>query len=433
MDELHRLVLRQGHRRVGGHLGEDAGAAEQFGAARGGVGVHRGEPGDEADGAAGAEDGGRPGEVGGFEAEFAEAADESAAARGAVEGAQFGGAVLHGPEFAVADLGEEFHGVIRVAAGDGPDLAAERVVGLGADGGAGESGGGLRGERAEVADRAARGGDLVQEAGAVAVGLAGPAGDHDEHGQVGQALGERGEPAQGLQVGPVGVVDEQDERPVAGDEAAHREHESVADVTRVGAALAGLHYAEGGAGDVVPGGEVLAGLVRGEVGEGGLEELPQDVERDGPEGLARAGRPDHAAAPFGDAAYLGEQCGLAESGLAAEEEEAAGGRPVGAQQLDRLGDGGDLRFPLPQVARGGRLRPSLRHPDTSTGRPNAVRTTSVVARTGRWRPLRAGAAPPGEQVRGPADGHPARPAGLCSAARQLGSRHRLLTRNQINL
>ncbi|GAA3210114.1 hypothetical protein GCM10020256_07960 [Streptomyces thermocoprophilus] len=139
--------------RVGG--GEDAGVLEAADASAGVVGAHRGELGDEVDGDAVAEDGGGPREPGGVGAEFLQAGDESAAAGGAVQGAQLTGVDLGRLQFAVLDLGEEFDGLVRVAAGDGPHLAAERDVGVLAERGAGEAGDGFGGERAEGAGAAA--------------------------------------------------------------------------------------------------------------------------------------------------------------------------------------------------------------------------------------------------------------------------------------
>lgn len=57
-----------------------------------------------------------------------QAGDEAAAPGRAVQVAQFGGLRLDRFQFAVLDLGEEFDGLVRVAAGDGPHLAAERGV-----------------------------------------------------------------------------------------------------------------------------------------------------------------------------------------------------------------------------------------------------------------------------------------------------------------
>ncbi len=346
--------------------GEDAGGAQEFGAACRLLAAHGGQLGDQAHRDAGAEDGGGPGEPGGFEAQVVEAGDKSAAACGAVELAQFGGRVLDGREAAVLDLGEEFDGLVRVAVGDRPHLAAERAVGVRAEGGAGEAGGGLRGEGLQDGDRRARGGgDRVQVAGALTADLAGPAGDHDQDGQVVEAFGERGEPAQGLLVGPVGVVDQQDQRPVALGESAHRGDQSVADALRVGLPLAGFGDAEGGARDVVPVAEVLAGLLGHQRDEGGLQQLPYDVEGDGLEGLAAAGLPDHALACLGHAAGLGEEGGLAEAGLAADHQQAARGGPVRAERVERLRHTGDRVLALPQGGRGGLRRPFLRHPVTS--------------------------------------------------------------------
>ncbi len=415
VDELQLVFPAFGAGRPVGP-GEDAGVAEEFGAVPGEVVVHGGEAGDHVDGDGGAEDGGGPGEPGGLQAEVLEPVDQSAAAGGAVEGAQFPGAGLDGRELAVPHLGEQFDGVVEIAAGDGPHLTAERVVGVPAEGGAGEARGGVRGERAEVADGAARGGGhRVEVAGAVPADLTGAAGDHDQYGQVVQALGERGEPAQGLLVGPVRVVDQQHEGPLPAGEPTHRGDESVAHVLRVGAALLRVDYAEGGSGDVVPVAEVLAGLLRQQGQQGGLEQLPYHGERDGLQGLRAACGPDGAAAAFGDPAGLGQQRGLAETRLAAEDQQAARGRPVGAQDVERVCDGGHLRVPLPQGSRGGRRRPSLRHPVTSPGRPNDVQSTSVAVRQCLWWAVRAAVAPPGES--GCAQATPARPEPPVSSRR----------------
>ncbi len=422
VDELELAVGPFG---AGGRLGfgEDAVVAEEFGARPGQFVVHGGEFGDHVDGDAGAEDGGGPGEPGCLQTEALEPVDQSAAAGGAVERAQFSRLRLDRLEFAVLHLGEEFDGVVGVAAGDGPDLAAERVVGVPADGGTGESGGGVRGEGAEGGDGAARGGHRVEQTGAVPSDLAGPAGDHDEDGQVVQAFGEGGEPAQGLLVGPVRVVDEQDQRPLAAGEPAHRGDEPVADVLRVGVVGLRFRYAEGGSGDVVPVAEVLAGLLGQQGQQRGLEELPYDVERDGSQCLGAACGPDGAAPAFGDAPGLGQQCGLAESRLAPDDQQAARGRLVRAQDVECLCDGGELGVPLPQGSRAGRRRPSLRHPVTSPGRPNDVQTPSVaVGRGPRW-PLASAVARPGETGGGRATRPSARPADGVSTA-SAGGRHR---------
>ncbi len=308
---------------VGG--GEDTGAAQPLGAADGVVVVEGGELGHQADGDVVAEDGGGPGEPGGVYAEFLQPGDEPAAPGGAVQRAQFTGVRLDGFESAVLDLGEELHGLVGVAARDGPHLAAEGGVRVLAEGGAGEAGRGGRGQRAEHGDRVlGRGGDGVQVRGAHPADVARPAGDHDENGQIRQVLREGGEPVQGLLVGPVGVVDRQDQRPVPAGQPAHGGDQALADALRVGVPVAGLGYAEGGAGDVVPVAEVLAGLLRQHRHQRGLEELAHDVERDGAQGLAAAGRPHGAAALFGDAPGLGEQRGLAQPRLAPQHQQAAG-------------------------------------------------------------------------------------------------------------
>ncbi len=251
---------------------------------------------------------------------------EAAAPGRAVEGAQFGGLRLDRLQFAVLDLGEEFDGLVGVPAGDGPHLAAERGVGVVAEGGPGEAGGRVGAEHVQREERPARGGGRVQVTGAVPADVAGAAGDDDQDGGLVEPFGERGEPAQGLLVGPVGVVDEQDQGPLPAGEPAHGGHQAVAHTLRVGLPLTGVGYAEGGPGDAVPVAEVLARLLGEHGHQGGLEQLAYDVEGDGPQGLAAARRPDGAAPGLGDAAGLGEQRGLAESGLAPGHQQGAGGR-----------------------------------------------------------------------------------------------------------
>lgn len=384
VDELQVAVGAAAGRGVG--CGEDAGGAQQFGAAAGVVRPQGGEFGDQADGDAGAEDGGGPGEPGGVDAQFLQAGDEAAAAGRAVQLAQFTGPGLDRFELAVLHLGEEFDGLVGVAGGDGPDLAAERGVGVPAQGGAGEPGRGVRGEGAQGRDGAVRGGgDGVEVAGARAGDLLGAAGDDDQDGHLLDALGESREPVQGLLVRPVGVVDQQHQRPVPAGEPPYGRHQAVAHALRVGPPVAGLHYAEGGAGDVVPVAEVLAGLLRQHRHQGRLQQLPYHVEGDRPEGLAAARGPDRAAAGLRDAAGFGQQRGLAESGLAAEDQQSAGRGTVRAQAVDRSHDGGDLLFALPQGSRGGGRGPYLRHPATSPSRPNDVQTSSVAVRLPEWR------------------------------------------------
>lgn len=372
VDELQVAAVRPARGGVG--RGEDAGLAQQLGAA-GGVGaVEGGEPGHHVDGDAAAEDGGGPGEPVGVDAELFQAGDESAAPGGAVEGAQFGGLRLDGLQFAVLDPGEEFDGFVGVAAGDGPDFAAERGVGVVAEGGAGQSGRRVGGEGVQRGEGPARGGGRVQVAGAVAADVAGAAGEDDQQGGLVEPFGERGEPAQGLLVGPVGVVDQQDQRPFPAGEPAHGGDQSVVHALRVGLAFAGVGDAEGGARDAVPVAEVLPGLLGQHGHQRGLQQLAYDVEGDGPQGLAAAGRPDRAAPGLGQAAGLGEQCGLADPGLAAGLQEQAGRGAVGAQGVHRAREGGDFLVPLPEGGCGGTRPPYLRHPAASPSRPNDVRT-----------------------------------------------------------
>lgn len=364
--------------------GQDPGAPEQFGAA-GGVGaVEGGEPGHHVDGDAAAEDGRRPGEPGGVDAELLQAGDEATAAGGAVQVAQFGGFRLDGLQFAVLDLGEEFDGLVGVAAGDGPHLAAERGLGVLAQGGAGESGRRVGSEGVERAERPAHGAGRVQVAGVVTADVAGAAGDDDQDGGLVEPFGERGEPAQGLLVGPVGVVDHQHQRPLTAGEPAYGGDQAVAHALRVGLPLPGVRYAEGGSGDVVPVAEVLAGLLGEHGHQGRLEELAHHVEGDGPQDLAAAGRPDGAAPGLGDAAGLREQRRLPHSGLAASFQQGAGRRAVRAQGVHRARDGGDLLVALPEGGRGGARPPYLRHPATSPSRPNDVQSLSLALGSRKW-------------------------------------------------
>ncbi len=349
--------------------------------------LHAGELGREVEGDPGAEDRGGPGEPRGVDAESFEAGDESTAAGRAVEGAQFGGRGLARLQLAVLHLGEEFDGLVRVAAGDGPHLAAERGVGVHTDRGPGEPCGRLGGECAEGGDRAGRGGDHVEVTGALLGGLAGAAGDHHEDGQVVEALGERGQPVQGLLVGPVRVVDQQDQRPLAPGQSAHRRDQAVAHALRVGLAVARLGDPERGPRDVVPVAQVFARLVGHERDERGLQQLPYDIEGNGRDGLAAACRPHRAAAALRDPARLAEQRGLADARLTTEHQQAsrARGRGVRAQGVDRLHKRGDLRVAFPQGSRGDRSGPYLRHPATSPDRPNGVQALSLVLRRPRRR------------------------------------------------
>ncbi|MDQ0957581.1 hypothetical protein QFZ66_001459 [Streptomyces sp. B4I13] len=398
MDELQVAVLGRGGGGVG--LGEDTGVAQQLGAARRVVTAEAGEPGGLGDGDVGAEDRGRHRELGGVDAEFLQAVDEASAAGRPVQGAQFGGRGLARRQLAVADLGEEFDGLVRVAVGDRPHLAAEGGLGVVAEGGAGQAGDRGRGQGAEAADGAARGlADGVEVPRRLALHVAGPAGHDDQDRQFVEAFHEGDEPAQGFLVGPVRVVDEQHERVVPPGEPGDGGHEAVAHALRVGVALPGFDDAEGGTGDAEPVAEVLAGLLRVQGHQCGLQQLPHHVEGDGPQCLAAAGRPDRAAAGLGDAARLGQQGGLAESGLAAEHQQVTRGGPVGAECLHRLRDGGDLRVALPQGSRGGRRRPDLRHPATSPSRPNDVPPSSVALRGRARRAVHAGPASTGDGSR----------------------------------
>ena len=137
----------------GAGLGEDTGGA----AAARRSGRRRRRPimasrATRSDGDAGAEDGGRPGELGGFDAEFARAGRR--VRRRARSGS--GRAVRRrGPSTGGVRGPGPWRGVPRfrrVAAGDGPHLAAERGVGVGTEGGPGESRGRLGVRALQVGD-----------------------------------------------------------------------------------------------------------------------------------------------------------------------------------------------------------------------------------------------------------------------------------------
>ncbi|GGQ38161.1 hypothetical protein GCM10010279_54240 [Streptomyces mutabilis] len=265
-----------------------------------------------------------------------------------------------------------------------------------AQGGPGEAGGRVGAEDVHREEGPARGGGRVEVAGAVAADVAGAAGYDDQGGCLVEPFGERGEPAQGLLVGPVGVVDEQDQGPLPAGEPAHGGDQAVAHALRVGLPLARVRYAEGGAGDAVPVAEVLACLLGEHGDQRGLEQLPYDVEGNGPEGLAAARGPDGAAPRLGDAAGLGEQRGLAQSGLAPGHQEGAGRGPVRAQAVDGPRDGGDLLLALPEGGRGGGRPPYVRHPATSPCRPNDVQSPSLSVREAEWWAVRTAVAVMGD-------------------------------------
>ncbi|CAM5241201.1 hypothetical protein SCYAM73S_01036 [Streptomyces cyaneofuscatus] len=130
---------------------------------------------------------------------------------------QLPGRLLDRGQLLVLDLGDQLDGLVRVPAGDGPDLAGGRVVGVFAERRAGQFGGGVRGQRAQgdPGDRAlavgAAFGLAVGDVARVALGhLLRPVRLDDEQRQFAEAGGERGEPGQGFAVRPVaGIVDQQ--------------------------------------------------------------------------------------------------------------------------------------------------------------------------------------------------------------------------------
>lgn len=354
VDELQRV-----------EAADDTGVAQPGRAVGGLRRAHSGEGGGQFLGDVGTEDRGGPGEPVGVRTQPLQTGDEPAAPCGRAEFAQFAGGFLHRRELAVLDLGDQLDRLVRITSGDGPHLAAERVVGVLAEARADQYGGGVRregpqGDPGHRALAAASFGLPVGDVVGVAFGqLLRAVGLHHQDGQFAEAGGERGEPGEGFAVRPVGVVHDEEQRPVAepGGEPADDEVQAVAHTLRIGLRAARLGETQGRGGGLVPVAEQGPGLVGREPVEGGLEQLPYDMERYGGDGLAAPGGP-HGAAVGGHRLDLGEQRRLAEPRLSAEDQEPADSlRP--AQGVHRLGSGGEFRFTL--VQRPGRLHAHPSH------------------------------------------------------------------------
>ncbi|RPK84809.1 hypothetical protein EES45_03355 [Streptomyces sp. ADI97-07] len=111
--------------------------------------AHPGQGRGELLGDLGAQDGGCPREAVGVGTQAFEAGDETAATGRRSELAQQPGGLLHRRQLAVLRLGDELDHLVGVAAGDGPHLAAERVVRVVAQARADQLGGGVGGEGAQ--------------------------------------------------------------------------------------------------------------------------------------------------------------------------------------------------------------------------------------------------------------------------------------------
>ncbi|GAA1510943.1 hypothetical protein GCM10009730_14300 [Streptomyces albidochromogenes] len=144
--------------------------------------------------------------------------------------------------------------------------------------------------------------------------------------------------------------------------------QSVADALGVGPAV-GRGHAERGADDLVAVAEQFPGVHRARQGDGGLQELPYDVEGHGGDGLATARRP-HRAPARGQPPDLGQQGRLADAGLAAAHEDSTG-RHVGAERFDSACGGGEFRLALQQRDGDRVLRAGHHHPSPNHGGPRA--------------------------------------------------------------
>ncbi|GGT01920.1 hypothetical protein GCM10010222_49560 [Streptomyces tanashiensis] len=363
-ERVRELQRRDGHEGEsvpsGRRRRHDPGGPEEFGVLGDLLRAHAGEGHEELGRAVGAEDGGRPGEAGRAAAELLQAGDEPAAARPGAEVAEEARGAGDGFEHAVAGVGEQFDGLVRVAGGHRPQLAAERLVRVPAEGVPGECRGGPGGEgvQAEGEDGAVRErGERRGRAGALRLPYEGAVGEHDEDGQpaVAPGPGEGVEPGQGFGVGPVDVVHEQHRRPVPQPfrEAVQEPGEAEQHALRVGGHVRGRRgdaQRRGEQVEVVA--EELPDLVGAEAVQGGLEQLTGEVEGDGGEGFAAPGGEDGAAVP-GGAMYLGEERRLADARLAPVDEYPAASRAArgcsGDEFVDGVGGRGELRVAFEQA------------------------------------------------------------------------------------
>ncbi len=332
------------------------------------VGLHAGEGREEVRCTVGAEDGDRPGEAGGAGSEGFEAGDEAAAAGAGAEVAEERGGAGDGFEHPVAGLGEEFDRLVRVARGHRPQFAAERLVRVAPERVAGESGGGSGGEGVQAEGQDGAFGERrearrrLRPVGPLRRRAVGED-DEDREPPVPSAPGEGVQPGQGLGVGPVGVVHEQHQRlvPQPVREAAEEPCQAVPHTLRVGGRRRGRERRcdpERGGQEVVVVAEEAADVLGPEPVEGGLEQLPGEVEGDRGEGLAAPGGQHRAAVPRG-AVDRREQGRLSYARLAPEDEypaaPRAGRRRAGDERVDGVRRRGELRVAFEQS---GRLRPA---------------------------------------------------------------------------
>ncbi|GJF30731.1 hypothetical protein KNE206_34310 [Kitasatospora sp. NE20-6] len=324
-----------------GRGGEDALAAELPHGLLGLFGALGGDGGGQALPDVGAEQGGGPGEPQGGRAELVQPVLEGLAAGGGGEVVQAAGVLLARFEALVADLAQQRHDLVRGAAGDGPDLAAEGVLGVAAEFGADEVGDGVGGEAAQFVAVLRDGLDLVPQAVRGVVELV-AVGEDEQHGQFAGADGEGGEPVERLHVGPVEVVDDHDERGAARGELGEDEVEAVADALGVEGFefVGGRDEADGGADDAVPAAEDLLLLVLGERAEDRLEELAQDAEGFVALAFAAAGE-EHGALglELGHAAHAVQDRGLAHAAVAGVEEDLADLGAAGGELAAEAGHG----------------------------------------------------------------------------------------------
>lgn len=331
----------------GGFLGggrQDAGVAQPPGGVDGLLGAESRDAGREFPGDVGAEDGAGPGEADGGGAEAVQAGDEAAAALGGGEVAQQRCAGFDGGEALVPDLRGELDGFEGVAGGDGPGLAAERLVGVVSDGFADQAGDGLGGERCEAQWAVSRAAGQRTEGLGVRGQFVGAVGDDEEEREVFGARGEGGEPGEGFGVGPVGVVQDEGDGGALHDEVGEDPVQSVAQALGVGrGALFGRAEAEGGADDGVPAAEGFAQFRVGGAGQLGLDELAGYVEGLALLLFAAAGREDGAGLGVGAAADFAEERGLAEACGSGEGQQRSAGVGARVRELvQSFVDGGEL-------------------------------------------------------------------------------------------
>lgn len=308
-----------------------------------------------------------------------QAGDEAAAALGGGEVAQERSAGFDGGEPLVPDLRGELDGFEGVAGGDGPRLAAERLVGVFPDGFADQAGDGLGGERCEAQRPVSRAAGQRTEGFGVRGQFVGAVGDDEEEREVFGARGEGGEPGEGFGVGPVGVVQDQGDGGALHHEVGEDPVESVAQALGVGrGALFGRAEAEGGADDGVPAAEGLAQFRVGGAGELGLDELAGDVEGLALLLFAAAGREDGAGLGVGAAADFAEERGLAEACGSGEGQQAPPASGPGSVSCSRASSTAVSSVSRSNIVRRLRVRRSV-----MAGTPQAC---SGVQRTPAYAP-----------------------------------------------